>query len=44
MLDDLDEDELAYLRRRLEQKDNDLPEQMTDLLEQREEDWQAGRR
>jgi hypothetical protein len=44
MVDDLDEDELAYLRRRLERKDNDLPDKMADLLDQREQERQAKRR
>ncbi|MEZ4671784.1 MAG: hypothetical protein R3E39_28095 [Anaerolineae bacterium] len=46
MVDDLDEEELAYLRRRLEQKDNkeDLPHTVADLLDYREEERQAGRR
>lgn len=44
MVDDLDDDELDYLQQRLAQKAHHLPEQMADLLEQREEARQAGRR
>jgi hypothetical protein len=44
MVDDLDDDEKAYLRRRLEQKEDDLPQRMTNLLDYREEERQAGRR
>lgn len=44
MVDDLDDDEKAYLRRRLEQKDDDLPQRMSNLLDYREEERQAGRR
>jgi hypothetical protein len=44
MVDDLDKDEMAYLQQRLAQKEHNLPEQMADLLDQREEARQAGRR
>lgn len=44
IVDDLDEDELAYLRRRLEHKDNELPQQLNDLLDHRAEERLAGRR
>ena len=44
MVDDLDKDERAYLQQRLAQTENTLPEQMVDLLDQRTEERQAGRR
>lgn len=48
MVDDLDDDEAAYLRRRLDAREadmqNDLPADMQDLLDQREQDRRAGRR
>ena len=44
MVDDLDNDERAYLQQRLAQTENTLPEQMVDLLDQRTQERQAGRR
>ena len=44
MVDDLDEDEMAYLQRRLKQQEADLPQSVANLLDYREEERQAGRR
>lgn len=47
LVDDLDDDELTYLRRRIEDRDSGaqpLPEAMETLLNQRTDDRQAGRR
>lgn len=48
MVDDLDEDEAAYLRRRLDQREaglqTDLPTDMQDLLDRRESDRRSGQR
>jgi flagellar basal body-associated protein FliL len=48
LVDDLDEDEMAYLRHRLDDRESsspdELPEVIDDLLSQRTEDRHAGRR
>ena len=48
LVDDLDEDEMAYLQRRLDARESsspdELPEVIDDLLSQRTEDRHAGRR
>jgi hypothetical protein len=47
LVDDLDDDELTYLRRRIEDRESDpqpLQEAMETLLKQRTDDRQAGRR
>jgi hypothetical protein len=48
LVDDLDEDEMAYLQRRLDERESGspdrLPEVIDDLLSQRTEDRRAGRR
>jgi hypothetical protein len=48
MVDDLDEDELDYLRGRLEEREHgpkhELAESLDELLVQRQEDHEAGRR
>jgi hypothetical protein len=48
LVDDLDEDEMAYLQRRLDEREggspDELPEVIDDLLSQRSEDHRAGRR
>jgi hypothetical protein len=48
LVDDLDEEERAYLQRRLEERESSSPEELPgvidDLLHQRSEDRRAGRR
>jgi hypothetical protein len=48
MVGDLNEDEAAYLRRRLDELEaglqTDLPAEVTDLLDQRKRNRRAGRR
>lgn len=48
LVDDLDEDEMAYLQRRLDERDSSSPDELSGavegLLNQRTEDRRAGRR
>jgi hypothetical protein len=44
LVDDLDEDEAAYLRRRLDDRERGLEETLKETLDRREDDRLAGRR